>query len=104
MKAKLMTIEEFIKQVNKHTEGNQLQFSCFHDGMFVYEYSLDDTVMDWDMSALMLEVTFFPNEDPILVNAEHAEGLSEHIDFTKPISIATVTNFVDDIDISDLDA
>jgi len=98
-----MTKEQFIERVEKHVENNQLHFSCFHDGMFVYEYSLDDTVMDWDMSALMLEVTFFPVEDVILTHREHSDSLSEQIDFTKPVSIATVTNFVDDIDISDLD-
>lgn len=96
-----MTKEQIIKRVNELTENNELQFSSFHDGMFVYEYNLDESVDDWDQSYEMLEFTFFPKDTAILTHCESIEDLIGEADLSKYYNISVVGN-IDSIDISDI--
>lgn len=92
--------KQITDRVNSLTNHHPMQFSCFHDGMFVYEYCLDESITDWDGADEMLEFTFFPIDDAILTHCESIEELMRQADLTKYYSLS-VSGDIDEIDISD---
>lgn len=89
-----MKKQNFIKTLKPYVKDNEMVFSCFHDGMFVYEYCISEE------DVISIETSFFAKEDAMFLNSESLDNLIDNIDFTKYVGISTVGN-INNIDISD---
>lgn len=71
-----MTKQDALLKLLPIIGNSEVRFSCYHDGMFVYEY--ENLKKD-----IFLELSFIPNDNCALLNSMTLEDMLDDVDFSQ---------------------